>query len=59
MVHKSNLRQLCENICINSTAFLKTENGVVNELIGNRIECSLLKFCFKMGYYYEDFRPSP
>lgn len=51
-------RIFCEGICINSTAYPKfLPNGDI-EHIGDETECALLELAFKLGFNYENYRPS-
>jgi hypothetical protein len=48
----------CQGICINSSAYPKFfPNGEI-EHIGDETECALLELAYKLGYNYENYRPS-
>ena len=61
-IEKKNFRPetleiLCEGICLNTNAFPKIIQGKF-EHNGNKTECALLEFAYKMGFNFEDYRPS-
>jgi len=50
-------RRICENICINSTAFVMYD-PITNKAkhMGNATECALLNFAYSLGVNYLDMR---
>lgn len=50
------LSLLCENICLNSTCFLKFKNDQTPVFVGSATEGALLVFADGLGYKYEELR---
>eukprot|EP00826_Nyctotherus_ovalis_P026723 TRINITY_DN2084_c0_g1_i8.p1 TRINITY_DN2084_c0_g1~~TRINITY_DN2084_c0_g1_i8.p1 ORF type:complete len:632 (-),score=147.38 TRINITY_DN2084_c0_g1_i8:394-2289(-) len=50
-------RRICENICINSTAFV-THDPITGKAkhVGNATECALLSFAYSLGVNYLELR---
>ena len=49
---------LSDSICINSAANPRFWGNGEVERQGDETECALLELAYKLGYNYEDYRPS-